>query len=96
MNRRSGVCFLILPAQVVRAKDFRKGSSFVATETKNGITYVLGSGKEAVKLQKAGEKGSYYLTITKKVMKRHGWKKGDSFVLSDIRNGVRYTRGETR
>lgn len=95
-NSHSGVSHFIVPAQVVRAKGFRKGDSFVTTETKNGITYVLGSGKGAVKLQKIGEKGSYYLTISKKIMERHGWKKGDSFVLSDIKNGVRYTRGEIR
>lgn len=95
-NSRNGLSFLIYPAQVVRAKGFKTGNSFVITETKNGVTYILGSGKGAVKLQKSGEKGSYYLILPKKIMNRHGWVKGDSFVLSDIRNGVRFTRGEIR
>lgn len=95
-NSRNGLNFLIVPIQVVRVKGFRKGNPFVITETKNGITYVHGSGKGAVKLQRSGDKGSYYFILPKKIMERHGWAKGDSFVLSDIKNGVKFTRGEIR
>ncbi|MCC4766398.1 hypothetical protein FXW07_07160 [Methanosarcina sp. DH1] len=95
-NSHSGVSWFYFPAQLVRAKEFKIGNSFVVTETKNGVSYVRGSGKGAVKLQRSGEKGPYYLTIPKKIMKRHGWAKGDFFVLSDIRNGIRFTRGEIR
>lgn len=95
-NSRNGLSFLIYPAQVVRAKGFRTGNSFVITETKNGVTFIRGSGKGAVKLQRSGEKGSYYFILPKKIMERRGWNKGDSFVLVDIKDGVRFTRGEIR
>lgn len=49
-----------------------------------------------VKLQKNGKTGSYWLVVPTSIVQSKGWKKHDEFVIGDLRNGIKFVRGQQR